>query len=59
MEGGDSPAEDEEEPKEPPPQPTRFGWVQGVMVGRARPACILEDNRNVMLFIPFYTSLVD
>uniref|UniRef100_A0A671TVR7 Solute carrier family 12 member 3 n=1 Tax=Sparus aurata TaxID=8175 RepID=A0A671TVR7_SPAAU len=32
MEGGDSPAEDEEEPKEPPPQPTRFGWVQGVMI---------------------------
>ncbi|XP_036962699.1 solute carrier family 12 member 3 [Acanthopagrus latus] len=30
---GDSPDEDdEEELKEPPPQPTRFGWVQGVMI---------------------------
>ncbi|XP_029289415.1 solute carrier family 12 member 3 [Cottoperca gobio] len=32
MEGGDSSEEDEEKHKEPSPEPTRFGWVQGVMV---------------------------
>lgn len=30
---GDSSEDDEEELKGPPPEPTRFGWVQGVMVG--------------------------
>lgn len=30
---GDSSEGDEEELKGPPPEPTRFGWVQGVMVG--------------------------
>lgn len=52
---GDSPDEDdEEELKEPPPQPTRFGWVQGVMVGRVRPARILVDICDVIFF---YTVL--
>ncbi|XP_039988108.1 solute carrier family 12 member 3 [Xiphias gladius] len=32
MEGGDSYEEHKDEQKEPPPEPTRFGWVQGVMV---------------------------
>lgn len=32
-EGKDSSEEDEDEQKEPPTEPTRFGWVQGVMVG--------------------------
>uniref|UniRef100_A0A7N9AVD8 Solute carrier family 12 member 3 n=1 Tax=Mastacembelus armatus TaxID=205130 RepID=A0A7N9AVD8_9TELE len=32
MERGDTSEEDEDELKEPPPEPTRFGWVQGVMV---------------------------
>lgn len=31
---GDSSCDDEDEQKEPPPEPTRFGWIQGVMVGR-------------------------
>lgn len=31
---GDSSCDDEDEKKEPPTEPTRFGWVQGVMVGR-------------------------
>lgn len=31
--GKDSSEEDEDEQKEPPTEPTRFGWVQGVMVG--------------------------
>uniref|UniRef100_A0A7N6B9T1 Solute carrier family 12 member 3 n=1 Tax=Anabas testudineus TaxID=64144 RepID=A0A7N6B9T1_ANATE len=30
--GGDSSEEDEDEDKEPPTEPTRFGWVQGVMI---------------------------
>lgn len=42
--GGDSSEEDEDEDKEPPTEPTRFGWVQGVMVRRVKPlwvsACI-------------------
>lgn len=38
MGGGDSSEEDEEDQKEPPAEPTRFGWVQGVMVGRDGPA---------------------
>lgn len=37
MEGGDSSEEDEDRQKDPPPEPTRFGWVQGVMVSRIRP----------------------
>uniref|UniRef100_A0A7N8YNA5 Solute carrier family 12 member 3 n=1 Tax=Mastacembelus armatus TaxID=205130 RepID=A0A7N8YNA5_9TELE len=32
MERGDTSEEDEDELKEPPPEPTRFGWVQGVMI---------------------------
>uniref|UniRef100_A0A4W6EQJ0 Solute carrier family 12 member 3 n=1 Tax=Lates calcarifer TaxID=8187 RepID=A0A4W6EQJ0_LATCA len=32
MEGGDSSEEDEDRQKDPPPEPTRFGWVQGVMI---------------------------
>ncbi|XP_034033070.1 solute carrier family 12 member 3 [Thalassophryne amazonica] len=34
MEGGSSGEEmdEDEEPKEPPSEPTRFGWVQGVMI---------------------------
>lgn len=31
---GDSSCDDEDERKEPPPEPTRFGWIQGVMVGK-------------------------
>lgn len=30
----DSSCDDEDEKNEPPPEPTRFGWIQGVMVGR-------------------------
>lgn len=30
---GDSSCDDEDEQKEPPIEPTRFGWIQGVMVG--------------------------
>uniref|UniRef100_A0A669B274 Solute carrier family 12 member 3 n=1 Tax=Oreochromis niloticus TaxID=8128 RepID=A0A669B274_ORENI len=30
--GQDSSEEDEDEQKEPPSEPTRFGWVQGVMI---------------------------
>lgn len=30
---GDSSCDDEDEQKGPPPEPTRFGWIQGVMVG--------------------------
>lgn len=33
MEGGDSSEEDDDDLKEAPYEPTRFGWVQGVMVG--------------------------
>ena len=36
MDGGPSSEEDEEEQKEQPPQPTRLGWIQGVMVCRVR-----------------------
>ncbi|XP_047451217.1 solute carrier family 12 member 3 isoform X2 [Mugil cephalus] len=32
VDGGDSSEEDEDELKEPPEEPTRFGWVQGVMI---------------------------
>lgn len=32
---GDSSCDDEDEMKEPPPEPTRFGWIQGVMVGES------------------------
>lgn len=31
---GDSSCDDEDGQKEPPPEPTRFGWIQGVMVGK-------------------------
>ncbi|XP_029993122.1 solute carrier family 12 member 3 [Sphaeramia orbicularis] len=30
--GGDTSEEDEEEHKDPPSEPTRFGWIQGVMI---------------------------
>ncbi|XP_034542403.1 solute carrier family 12 member 3 [Notolabrus celidotus] len=32
MEGRNSSEEDEQEQKETPPEPTRFGWIQGVMI---------------------------
>ncbi|XP_028263236.1 solute carrier family 12 member 3 [Parambassis ranga] len=32
MEGGESSEDDGDEQKEPPAEPTRFGWVQGVMI---------------------------
>lgn len=44
---GDSSCDDEDEQKEPPPEPTRFGWIQGVMVGRVS---IALTTRHVCVF---------
>uniref|UniRef100_A0A8D3DXL9 Solute carrier family 12 member 3 n=1 Tax=Scophthalmus maximus TaxID=52904 RepID=A0A8D3DXL9_SCOMX len=48
----DSSEEDEDESKEPPPEPTRFGWVQGVMI-----RCML-NIWGVILFLrlPWITA---
>lgn len=35
MDGGDT-TDEEDEQKDPPVEPTRFGWVQGVMVSPER-----------------------
>ncbi|XP_069018545.1 solute carrier family 12 member 3 isoform X1 [Embiotoca jacksoni] len=52
MEAGDSSNEDEDEQKEPPSEPTRFGWVQGVMI-----RCML-NIWGVILFLrlPWITA---
>lgn len=43
---GDSSCDDEDQKKEPPPEPTRFGWIQGVMVGRVSLHSVGMDFSN-------------
>lgn len=50
MEGKDSSEEDEKEKEEEPYEPTRFGWVQGVMVGRVGTVWVLLDICELQVY---------
>lgn len=63
---GDSSCDDEDEKNEPPPEPTRFGWIQGVMVGRVSIvftvlAWILATSPSLQIcfnYIPFLYTII-